>query len=176
MDHNDQPDDDRSNPETPHSGSIGPRVGTGSYATLVAAFAAASLAAVAASARRRPDAFAVGPPWGDVIAIAGATHKLARLLSKDAVMAPLRAPFTSFESRGGPAEVNEKPKGSGLQHAVGELLSCPFCLDVWAAAALTAGVVIAPRPIRAVVAVLDSVALADAMHFIYVQLEHASEH
>ena len=35
-------------------------------------------------------------------------HKLARTVSRDAVTSPLRAPFTRYVGRGGPAEVHEE--------------------------------------------------------------------
>jgi len=40
--------------------------------------------------------------------------------------------------------VMESVRGHGPQHAVGELISCPFCLGLWTATALTAGMVYAP--------------------------------
>src|SRR5436309_6856093 len=62
------------------------------------------------------------------------THKLARLVSKDAITSPLRMPFTRYRESGGPAEVMEEVREHGqLRHAAGELLSCPFCLAVWVA-------------------------------------------
>lgn len=64
-------------------------------------------------------------PW-DVILLAAGTHKLSRTISKDSVTAPLRAPFTRYVDRGGPAEVMEEVRATGgLRHSVGELLTCP---------------------------------------------------
>ena len=45
---------------------------------------------------------------------------------------PLRAPFTRFEGASGHAEVAEEVREhGGVKHAVGELLTCPFCLAQW---------------------------------------------
>ena len=33
----------------------------------------------------------------------------------------------------------------GLRHSIGELITCPFCLDIWIAAGFTIGLVFAPR-------------------------------
>ena len=45
---------------------------------------------------------------------------------------PLRAPFTRYEGTAGPAEVMEEVRSTGgLRHSIGELITCPFCLDVW---------------------------------------------
>ena len=49
------------------------------------------------------------PTAGDVVLFGVATHKLSRLLAKDKVTAAIRAPFTEYEAKGGPAEVEERP-------------------------------------------------------------------
>lgn len=86
------------------------------------------------------------PATADVVLLGIATHKLSRLLSKDAVTSPLRAPFTRYDKPIGSGEVMEqvRDQGSSTRHAIGELLSCPFCLAVWVATGLTGGLVLAP--------------------------------
>src|SRR5689334_19117500 len=64
----------------------------------------------------------------DTALLGVATHKASRMLAKDAVTSPLRAPFARFEEPTGMSEVNESVRGHGVQHAVGELATCPFCL------------------------------------------------
>src|SRR5437764_3771455 len=49
----------------------------------------------------------------DVALSAAATHKLSRLLAKDPVTSPLRAPFTTYEGTSAPAELQEEVKGHG---------------------------------------------------------------
>ena len=61
---------------------------------------------------------------------------------------PLRAPFTRFEGPQGNAELAEEVRGSGARKAVGELVTCPFCLGPWVATALTAGLTFAPGVAR----------------------------
>jgi hypothetical protein len=73
------------------------------------------------------------PAPGDVLLMAVAAHKISRLLTKDAVTSPLRAPVTAFEGPAGEAELNERSRGRGARHALGELLTCPFCTAVWVA-------------------------------------------
>lgn len=69
----------------------------------------------------------------DLLLITAGTHKLSRTLSKTAVTSPLRAPFTRYQGTAGPAELKEEVRqSSGLRHTIGELLTCPFCLDMWA--------------------------------------------
>lgn len=54
-----------------------------------------------------------------VVLSAAAVHKLSRLLAKDPVTSPLRAPFTRYEGTAGPAELSEEVRGTGAQKAVG---------------------------------------------------------
>jgi Protein of unknown function (DUF1360) len=107
----------------------------------------------------------------DVVLHAVATHKLSRLLAKDPVTSPLRAPFTEYEGTAGPSEVNEQARGEGDRKVVGELVSCPFCIDVWVATGLMAGLIYLPRTTRLAIAALAAVAGADMLQFSYAWLE-----
>src|SRR4051794_1441826 len=62
----------------------------------------------------------------DLLLVGVAAHKLSRLVSKDKVTSPLRAPFTELEEPGGPSELEERARGSGIRKAIGELLICPY--------------------------------------------------
>jgi hypothetical protein len=100
-----------------------------------------------------------------------ATHKLARLLGRASVTSPVRAPFTQFEAAAGSGEHVERARpGHGVRHTVGELLTCPFCLGVWVGTAYVAGLVVAPRPTRAVAAVFSVVAVSDWLQHGYSRL------
>ena len=105
--------------------------------------------------------------WGDIALLGTATHKVSRLLSKQKIAAPLRAPFTEYRGRGGPSEVEERPRGEGLQRTMGELLLCPYCLDQWVAGGFVAGSVFAPRATRVVASLFASVAVADFLQVAY---------
>ncbi|HEV7907998.1 MAG TPA: DUF1360 domain-containing protein [Pseudonocardiaceae bacterium] len=104
---------------------------------------------------------------GDTVLVSVATHKASRLLTKEAVTSPLRAPFTRFQGPSGEAEINESVRGSGARHALGELLTCPFCVGVWIASAMTAGLVLAPRATRLIATALTVVALSDTLQISY---------
>jgi hypothetical protein len=137
----------------------------GSYAAFVAAynvaFAGALLAARLAG-RKLPT------PGLDDIALYGlATHKLSRLLAKDKVTAPLRAPFAELDHKGGPAELGERPRGNGARRAVGELVTCPYCLDQWVASGFAVASIFAPRATRLTAGVLATVAVADFLQIGY---------
>ncbi|GAA1265221.1 DUF1360 domain-containing protein [Sphaerisporangium rubeum] len=111
----------------------------------------------------------------DLALMGMATHRLSRTLSKDPVTSPLRAPFTRYEGVSGPAELHEEVRGHGLKHAVGELVTCPFCLSQWVATAYAAGMVFAPRLTRLAGATMTAVAVSDWMQLAYARLMQATE-
>src|SRR2546430_16599017 len=114
--------------------------------------------------KRLPSRFGIG----DTVLLGTATFKASRLVAKDAVTSPVRAPFTRYEEPAGEDELNESVPAEGhVEHAVGELVSCPFCLDVWIGTGLAAGLVIAPRPTRLAATVLTAVGVADVLHLLY---------
>ncbi|MEV6844590.1 DUF1360 domain-containing protein [Actinoplanes sp. NPDC051411] len=109
------------------------------------------------------------PPLADVALVSVATHKLSRLLAKDAVTSPLRAPFVQYAGPAGAAELNEevRDEGSSVRHGIGELVTCPFCLAVWVATGLTGGLVLAPRLTRLAATVLSATAVSDFLQLAY---------
>lgn len=138
------------------------------YVVTMAAFGvlAGSLAAAAKlTGRPVPER----PAAGDIVLISIATHKLSRLLAKDSITSPLRAPFTRYAEPGGSGEVNEevRDRGSSLRHSIGELVSCPFCLAVWVATGLTSGLVFAPRLTRLAATVCTATAASDFLQMAY---------
>jgi hypothetical protein len=145
----------------------------GGYVVVMAVFGAILSGAAGlafATGRRLPEGIG---PW-DLLLIAAGTHKLSRTLTKDAVTSPLRAPFTRYQDSGGPAEVMEEVRHrDGLRHSIGELITCPFCLDVWIAAGFTIGLVFAPRLTKLVAAALTAVTGADFLHLFYAKAQEA---
>lgn len=143
----------------------------GGYVVVMAVFAAlVSGAAGLALATGRKLPAGVGP-W-DVLLLALATHKVSRTVTKDAVTSPLRAPFTRYTGTGGPAEVMEEVRSKGgLRHSIGELITCPFCLDVWIATGFTVGLVLAPRVTRLVATAFSAVTGADFLHLLYAKAQ-----
>ena len=110
----------------------------------------------------------------DIVLGGAATHKLSRLLAKDPVTSPIRAPFAAYKGQQGPAELAEDVRGSGTQHAVGELLTCPFCMGMWIATGFAAGLIFVPRTTRLVMSTLTVVATSDLLQFVYAWLEQAA--
>jgi hypothetical protein len=104
------------------------------YATLMTLYLGAT-AGLMAVARGREEAAKI--TTRDLVLITVATHRLARTMTKDAITSPLRAPFTQYAGPGGPGELHEEvadwAHGHPIAHAVGELVTCPFCLAQWIA-------------------------------------------
>jgi hypothetical protein len=112
----------------------------------------------------------------DLALITVATHKCSRILTKDPVTSPLRAPFTRFRGQTGPAELAEEVREtSSIRHSAGELLTCPFCVAQWVATGFVFGLVVAPRGTRLVASVFAAVAGSDALQLVYARLEQAAE-
>jgi len=115
----------------------------------------------------------------DLALITVATHRLSRTLAKDAVTSPMRAAFTRYAESGLPSEVNEEvaphQEHSQIGHAVGELVSCPFCLAQWVATGLVAAQLLAPTLTRHVTSTLTAVAGADVLHLAYSTLERLEQ-
>jgi hypothetical protein len=142
----------------------------GGYAMLIGAFVsvvAAFSAWIHRSGRELPER--IGP--GDIALLTVATHKASRLIAKDRVTSAVRAPFTEYQSDGGPAEVEERARGRGLRRVLGELLVCPYCLGMWLATLFAAGLVVLPRPTRWAASVLCVHFGADVMQVAYKKLE-----
>ncbi len=150
--------------DRPLAGDLG---AMGVYVGLVSAAAAA----VRASKRELPERI----PFGDAALLTVATFRLARRIAKDPVTAPLRAPFVRFEGPSGHAEVAEEVREhGGVKHAVGELLTCPFCLAQWVGTGFVLGYVAAPRATRLAALTMTMVAGSDVLQFVYDAIQNGA--
>jgi hypothetical protein len=137
-----------------------------SYVFMIAIFNGlfgAALVAAKRSGRRLPERVGAA----DLVLIGAASHKLSRLVSKDKVTSPLRAPFTELEGSGGPGELEERSRGEGARKAIGELLVCPYCLGLWVVAGLSLGLLFAPRLTRFLAAVFSALTISDFLQIAY---------
>lgn len=137
----------------------------GAYLTLAAAFNVALATTLIAAHRRNrlPKALR----FTDLAGVAFATHKIARLLTRDSATSFLRAPFVRLEGKDGSNSLVEQPRGQGMQRSLGELLTCPECTGQWVVGALTAGMLHAPRLTRSVTGMFTALAVADLLQFVY---------
>ena len=86
----------------------------GPYLAFMSIFASLVGAALAVARRSDRELPAKVDP-GQLLLVGTASHKLSRLIAKDKVTSPLRAPFTELEGKGGPAELEETSRGTGLR-------------------------------------------------------------
>ncbi|MGY2080319.1 DUF1360 domain-containing protein [Modestobacter sp. SYSU DS0657] len=139
----------------------------GVYAGLVGAAAAA----IRASGRELPSRI----PLGDAALLTIGTFRLARRIAKDPVTAPVRAPFVSYQGTSGEAEVAEEVREhGGVKHAVGELLTCPFCMAQWVGTGFVLGYVAAPRATRLAALTMTMVAGSDVLQFVYDSIQNGA--
>lgn len=111
----------------------------------------------------------------DMALLGIATYKMSRLLSRDQVTAFLRAPFVKYKSAGLTSEVEEEPRGTGWQRALGNLLTCPYCVGQWVVAGFAYSLVFAPRTTRFVEGVLSAYALSDFLGLAYEKSERLAQ-
>jgi hypothetical protein len=137
----------------------------GAYAALTALFNAGFGAGMVVAARsgRLPERIGAG----DVILLGTASHKLSRLISKDKVTAFLRAPFTEYQGSGGPGELEERPRGSGLRRGVGELVACPYCIGLWVSGGFHLSLLWAPRLTRVLASTFTALTVSDFLQIAY---------
>jgi hypothetical protein len=139
----------------------------GVYVGLVSA----ASAAVRASGRELPERIS----FGDAALLTVATFRLARRIAKDPVTSPIRAPFTRFQGASGHAEVAEEVREhGGAKHAVGELLTCPFCLAQWVGTGFVFSYVAAPKATRLAALTMTMVAGSDVLQFVYDGIQNGS--
>ena len=137
------------------------------YAGLVAAAATA----IRVSGKELPTRI----PLGDAALLTIGTFRLARRIAKDPVTAPVRAPFVSYQGTSGEAEVAEEVREhGGVKHAVGELLTCPFCMAQWVGTGFVLGYVTAPRATRLAALTMTMVAGSDVLQFVYDAIQNGA--
>jgi hypothetical protein len=138
----------------------------GGYALLDATYAAwllSSLRWLKRSGKGLPDSV----NFKDLALLGIATHKLSIILTKEWSTAPLRAAFTQYQGIEQAGELNERSRGQGLQEAIGDLLTCPYCTGVWVATAFTLGMVASSRTTRLIASIFGAVAVSDFLHSAY---------
>ena len=120
-----------------------------------AAFSALFWAGLLTAARAGREKLAEPTSATDLLALGLAGAKIGSVVAEDRITVFLRRPFAD-----GPAAV--QPAGEGMRRAVGELVTCPHCVSLWAAGALAVAQLARPRETRLVARVFAAYALADA--------------
>lgn len=113
------------------------------------------------------------PDWTDVAMLGIGSHKLSRLITKDYVTAPLRAPFTRRKANEGAGEVHDEPRGGLVRQTIGNLLTCPYCLGFWISTGLNTVLMLRPAETRFVLRMLAADTLSDFLHLSYSRLNES---
>lgn len=125
----------------------------GTYLLLTLGFNAGALALGALLGKRRR----VRIP--DLLVLGAATHEISRILTTERVTRSLREPFVETTEDG-----REQPVAEGPRRAVGELLTCPYCVGPWIALGLSTSYMLAPAMTRTYATVLTMAAISDFLH------------
>jgi hypothetical protein len=143
------------------------------YEQLLAVYA--GLVGAGAWALRRSGRPLSVPPPAETAVMGVAVFKLSRLITKERVTQPLREPFVESVERGAGSELNARPARQGLRGAVGELLTCPFCISVWLSTALVLLYAVAPRATRLVASAATVSAVADFSQYGFARARSGAE-
>jgi hypothetical protein len=130
------------------------------YAALTAAFGAVLGGFLLVARRRLPERIA----FADVVRIGLASYKIGRLVAKDDVTSWVRAPVTRDVDA-------SEPTPEGVERVLGELVTCPYCVGVWASSGLSYALVLYPRQTRVVTTIFGAQAVADFLNAAFVKLK-----
>jgi hypothetical protein len=157
--------------EKVQAGYKGQDMPLGAYTVLMGLYGLSVGGLLWAASRKKDRPMAENVKLADVIVLGVATHKVSRLITKDWVTSPLRAPFTEYKSTTGAGEVEETARGQGMQLAMGQLLTCPWCTGAWVAALMTTGFALKPRLMRLVSAIFAVETISDNLHLAYAAIK-----
>jgi hypothetical protein len=129
------------------------------YAMLVVVFGTALGGFLVLARNRLPERIG----FFDVARLGLASYKIGRLVAKDEVTTWMRAPVTRDEDA-------QEPEREGMARALGELVTCPYCIGVWVSAGLTGALALRPRQTRLVTTVFEAQAVADFLNAAFVRI------
>jgi hypothetical protein len=129
------------------------------YAALAGAFGAVLAGFLFAAGRRLPERISLV----DTVRIGLASYKLGRLIAKDPVASFVRAPVTEDLDA-------TEPKREGAGRALGELVTCPYCIGLWIASGFAYSLVLFPRQTRLVTTIFGGQAVADFLNAGFVRV------
>ena len=102
----------------------------------------------------------------DLVLLGFATVRMGRLIAYDQVMEPLRKPFAKTVPDWTGAGETTEPRGKGVRHALGELITCPICSGTWAASMLVYGLVLLPGPTRVFITILAAIGIGEVLNYV----------
>jgi hypothetical protein len=122
------------------------------YAALNAVFGALLAGVIVAARERTRDSEPLTSR--DLVVTGAATFALSKVIARERIGTWVRDPFVEEEAGG-------KPRGKGMRHAIGELLTCTRCVGAWSALGLVGLRLTSPATGRVVNDVLAVSAMND---------------
>lgn len=104
-----------------------------------------------------------------------ASYKLSRIVTMSFIGSPIRAPFAKRGQSLKGGEVQDEARGEGIQKAIGNLVTCPFCFNVWSTTLFVFGFSIVPRITQQLSTILTIAAGGDILHHGYRSLREVSK-
>jgi hypothetical protein len=130
------------------------------YGALAATFGTVLAGFLVIARRRLPERVSLT----DTVRIGLASYKIGRLVAKDPVTTFVRAPVTEDPDA-------TEPKREGPARALGELVTCPYCVGLWVASGFAYSLVLFPRQTRLVASIFGGQAVADFLNAAFVRLQ-----
>jgi hypothetical protein len=146
---------------TPHaaadgrSAPAGPPTEPGDYGALNAVYLTLFAGVLAATSRRPGAETAI--PSREIVPLGVATFALSKVIAREKIGSWAREPFVEQDAEHNP----EHPRGRGMRHAIGELMTCTRCVGAWAALALVALRLLSPPAGRIATTVLATSGVND---------------
>lgn len=149
----------------------------GSYMALVAAYGAVSVSLFALEKVLAKDQETHETPLTlpQFFLLAIGSYKFSRVVTMSFIGSPIRAPFTTRGESLAGGEVQDHARGEGIQKAIGSLLTCPFCFNVWGASTLFYASRFLPQLTMRVATILSLAAVGDVFHLLYRDLRQTAE-
>lgn len=111
-------------------------------------------------------------PVSDTVLLGLATARLSRLITREKATRPLRAPFTEMVPADDGGALEERPRPE--TQALGELLTCPRCMGVWASGALTIAYACSPAATRVASTMLAASLVSDLANVAFAKVRGTS--
>jgi len=125
------------------------------YGALNAVYLTLFAGVLAATSRRAGSESAI--PQREIVPLGVATFALSKVVAREKIGTWVREPFVEQDAEHNP----EQPRGRGVRHAVGELMTCTRCVGAWAALALVALRLLSPPAGRIATTVLATSGVND---------------
>lgn len=133
---------------------------SGDYAALNAVWGSLLAGVIVATRQGRSSEDAVRA--GELLPMMAATFALSKVIARERMGTWVREPFVEEEADG-----ERQPRGRGVRHAVGELVTCSRCVGAWSALGIVGLRLADPHAGRTLTAVLASSAGNDFLQAVF---------